>query len=193
MDLQRWVLRPLLWTTALAIAGWQSGCTLQKAPPVDSPSSSETPSIPISSSTGGMALPPNFVVQVVQKVGPAVVRINSARTVQDRRGTSLFENFFDIPSQNRGQERVERGTGSGFIFDAKGLVMTNAHVVDKADAVTVLLKDGRELKGKVLGEDPFTDIAVVKIEATKLPVVNLGDSKKLLPENGRSPLVILWG
>jgi serine protease Do len=181
MDLQRRVLRPLLWTTALAIASWQSGCTLQKAPPVDSPSFSATPSTPVSSSTGGMALPPNFVVQVVQKVGPAVVRINSARTVQDRKGTSLFENFFDIPSQNRGQERVERGTGSGFIFDTKGLVMTNAHVVDKADAVTVLLKDGRELKGKVLGEDPFTDIAVIKIEATKLPVVNLGDSKKLLP------------
>jgi S1-C subfamily serine protease len=181
MDLQRRVLRPLLWMTALAIASWQSGCTLRKAPPVDSPSSSATPSIPISSSTGGMTLPPNFVVQVVQKVGPAVVRINSARTVQNERGTSLFENFFDIPSQNRGQERVERGTGSGFIFDAQGLVMTNAHVVDKADAVTVLLKDGREFKGKVLGEDPFTDVAVVKIEATKLPVVNLGDSKKLLP------------
>jgi S1-C subfamily serine protease len=181
MDLQRWGIRPLFWTAALAIASWQGGCTLQKAPPVDSSSSSATPSIPLSSSAGGMTLPPNFVVQVVQKVGPAVVRINSARTVQDDRGTSLFENFFDIPSQNRGQGRVERGTGSGFIFDAKGLVMTNAHVVDKADAVTVLLKDGRELKGKVLGEDPFTDVAVVKIEAPNLPVLNLGDSKKLLP------------
>jgi S1-C subfamily serine protease len=119
------------------------------------------------------------VVQVVQAVGPAVVRINSARTVQENQSDSLFGQFFDLPQQ--GQERVERGTGSGFITDAKGLIITNAHVVDKADQVTVLLKDGRQFKGKVLGEDPLTDVAVVKIEASDLPTVRLGDSKNLLP------------
>jgi Do/DeqQ family serine protease len=120
------------------------------------------------------------VVQVVQSVGPAVVRINAARTVQNRNSDSLFERFFDIPQPEQ-QERVERGTGSGFIFDQKGLVITNAHVVDKADQVTVLLKDGRQFKGRVLGEDPLTDVAVIKIEAFDLPAVRLGDSSNLLP------------
>jgi S1-C subfamily serine protease len=92
----------------------------------------------------------------------------------------LFERFFDIPQPEQ-QERVERGTGSGFIFDQKGLVITNAHVVDKADQVTVLLKDGRQFKGRVLGEDPLTDVAVIKIEASDLPAVRLGDSNNLLP------------
>jgi Do/DeqQ family serine protease len=134
----------------------------------------------VSTSAGGTTLPPNFVVQVVQSVGPAVVRINSARTVQNQNSDSLFERFFDIPQPEQ-QERVERGTGSGFIFDQKGLVITNAHVVDKADQVTVLLKDGRQFKGRVLGEDPLTDVAVIKIEASDLPAVRLGDSNNLLP------------
>jgi S1-C subfamily serine protease len=100
--------------------------------------------------------------------------------VQNQNSDSLFERFFDIPQPEQ-QERVERGTGSGFIFDQKGLVITNAHVVDKADQVTVLLKDGRQFKGRVLGEDPLTDVAVIKIEASDLPAVRLGDSNNLLP------------
>jgi serine protease Do len=183
MDEQRQGFIRVLWGgMAIALISVQSGCT-----PVKTPSSSTSPVTdtaspsPISSSAAGKALPPNFVVQVVQKVGPAVVRINSSRTVQESGSDSPWGHIFEMPQKDRNSERVDRGTGSGFIFDAQGLIMTNAHVVDKADQVTVLLKDGRQFKGKVLGEDTLTDIAVIKIEATNLPAVSLGNSKALLP------------
>ncbi|MDZ8032716.1 MULTISPECIES: HhoA/HhoB/HtrA family serine endopeptidase [unclassified Nostoc] len=127
---------------------------------------------------------PNFVTQVVQKVGPAVVRIDSSRTVKtqlpDEFNDPLFQRFFgsQIPQQ---QDRVERGTGSGFIISADGRILTNAHVVDGADTVTVTLKDGRSFKGKVLGKDELTDVAVVKIQADNLPLVALGNSDQLQP------------
>ncbi|WP_375505675.1 HhoA/HhoB/HtrA family serine endopeptidase [uncultured Nostoc sp.] len=129
---------------------------------------------------------PNFVTQVVQKVGPAVVRIDSSRTVKtqipDEFNDPFFQRFFggsQIPEQS--QNRVERGTGSGFIISADGRILTNAHVVDGADTVTVTLKDGRTFKGKVLGKDELTDVAVVKIQAENLPIVGLGNSDKLQP------------
>lgn len=127
----------------------------------------------------------NFIVEAVQKVGPAVVRINAARTVASRLPEAFNDPFFrrffggNFPIQP--QERVERGTGSGFIISSDGQILTNAHVVNGADKVSVVLKDGRTLEGKVLGEDPVTDVAVVKIEATDLPVVTLGDSEQLQP------------
>ncbi|MEH2377863.1 MAG: HhoA/HhoB/HtrA family serine endopeptidase [Nostoc sp.] len=127
---------------------------------------------------------PNFVIQVVQRVGPAVVRIDSSRTVKtqipDEFNDPFFQRFFgsQLPQQ---QNRVERGTGSGFIISADGRILTNAHVVDGADTVTVTLKDGRSFKGKVLGKDDLTDVAVVKIQAENLPLVTLGNSDKLQP------------
>ena len=179
MDEQRQAFIRLLWGgMAIALISAQSGCTTVKTP-TSSTSPTASPS-PISSSAAGTALPPNFVVQVVQNVGPAVVRINSSRTVQESGSDSPWGRIFEMPQKDRGTERIG-GTGSGFIFDAQGLIMTNAHVVDKADQVTVLLKDGRQFKGKVLGEDTLTDIAVIKIEATNLPTVTLGNSKALLP------------
>ncbi|MEH2049552.1 HhoA/HhoB/HtrA family serine endopeptidase [Nostoc sp.] len=127
---------------------------------------------------------PNFVTQVVQKVGPAVVRIDSSRTVKtqlpDEFNDPIFQRFFgsQLPQQ---QNRVERGTGSGFVISADGRILTNAHVVDGADTVTVTLKDGRSFKGKVLGKDELTDVAVVKIQADNLPLVALGNSDQLQP------------
>ncbi|MEO1620713.1 MAG: HhoA/HhoB/HtrA family serine endopeptidase, partial [Cyanobacteria bacterium J06632_3] len=78
-------------------------------------------------------------------------------------------------------QRVERGTGSGFILDANGTIVTNAHVVEGADQVTVTFKDGRELRGEVIGEDPLTDVAVIKVDASNLPTVTLGNSDSLRP------------
>jgi S1-C subfamily serine protease len=129
---------------------------------------------------------PNFIAEAAQKVGPAVVRIDSQRRVTSR---GIPDEFADNPALRRffgGQmpqerSRVEEGTGSGFIVDANGLILTNAHVVDGADRVSVLLKDGRRLEGRVLGEDPVTDVAVVKVEATNLPTVSLGNSEQLQP------------
>jgi len=84
---------------------------------------------------------------------------------------------FGIPENP--QQRPMQGMGSGFIVDASGVILTNAHVVEGADEVRVRLTDRREFKGKVLGADKATDIAVVKIEAAGLPVVKLGDPAKV--------------
>jgi S1-C subfamily serine protease len=129
----------------------------------------------------------NFIAAVVQRVGPAVVRIDSERTVASQRSRGdlqdPFERFFG--GGNRGilppSSRIQEGTGSGFIIDANGVILTNAHVVDGADRVTVVLTDGRRFEGKVLGEDLLTDVAVVKIEANNLPTVSLGNSDQLQP------------
>ncbi|MEG3974767.1 HhoA/HhoB/HtrA family serine endopeptidase [Microcoleus sp. herbarium8] len=127
----------------------------------------------------------NFVSKVVQEVGPAVVRIDSSRTVKTQQPDVLndpfFRRFFEPDSPSQRGNRVERGSGSGFVFGSDGRILTNAHVVDGADTVTVKLKDGREFVGKVLGVDTVTDVAVVKIEANNLPVVSLGKSEELLP------------
>jgi S1-C subfamily serine protease len=127
---------------------------------------------------------PNFVVEVVQKVGGAVVRIDSARTitsqVPDEFSDPFFHRFFGdrIPQE---RQRVERGSGSGFIINSSGQILTNSHVVDGADKVTVTLKDGRTFDGKVLGEDPVTDVAVIQINAKNLPILALGNSNTLQP------------
>ncbi len=136
---------------------------------------------PIISSSGD----PNFVVGVVQKIGGAVVRIDSSRTitsrVPDEFNDPFFRRFFGnaVPSEPR--QRVERGSGSGFIIDSSGRILTNSHVVDGADTVTVTLKDGRTFNGKVLGEDPVTDVAAIKIDANNLPTLALGNSDVLQP------------
>lgn len=125
---------------------------------------------------------PNFVVAVVQKVGDAVVRIDASRTVTSRLPEDrFFRRFFgDIePSQPR--ERVEQGSGSGFIINSSGQILTNSHVVDGADSVTVTLKDGRTYDGRVLGEDPVTDVALIQIDANNLPILPVGNSDVLQP------------
>lgn len=147
---------------------------------------SSTPAATSPSSRALTATNPNFIADAVQKVGPAVVRINSKRTIASR-DSDFFSNdpafgrFFGGQRQFGSPERVEEGTGSGFIIDSQGIVLTNAHVIDGADEVTVTLTDGRSFSGKVMGEDPTTDVAVVKIEATDLPAATLGDSTQLRP------------
>ncbi|MBD3880991.1 trypsin-like peptidase domain-containing protein [Phormidium tenue FACHB-886] len=159
----------------------------QSAPATADPA--PTTSSPAPTSSGGRVLAatnPNFIADAVQKVGPAVVRINSTRTVASR-GPDFFSEdpafgrFFGGQGEGRSPERVEEGTGSGFIVDSKGIILTNAHVIDGADEVSVTLTDGRSFSGKVMGEDPATDVAVVKIEATDLPTATLGDSTQLKP------------
>ncbi len=127
----------------------------------------------------------NFVTATVQKDGGAVVRIDSSRTVvrkmPDIFNDSFFDQFEDPETPNQQKKEVLQGTGSGFIFNNNGEILTNAHVVSGADKVTVTLKDGRIFNGKVLGSDSVTDVAVVKIDAPNLPVVSLGDSDRLQP------------
>lgn len=126
----------------------------------------------------------NFIALAVEKVGPAVVRIDAARKVvsdiPDALRNPFFRRFFgdEMPVP---RERVERGTGSGFILSDDGRLLTNAHVVAGADTVDVTLKDGRSFEGRVVGTDPVTDVAVVKIDASQLPTVQLGKSENLIP------------
>ncbi|MCL2931115.1 MAG: trypsin-like peptidase domain-containing protein [Trichodesmium sp. MAG_R03] len=126
----------------------------------------------------------NFIVDAVQKNGPAVVRINASRTVNQRPnmfGRGIPEDFygFELPRSRNGP--VEQGTGSGFIISSDGNILTNAHVVEGSNIVEVVLKDGRRFQGQVLGTDSVTDVAVVKIDADNLPTVSLGDSNNLQP------------
>lgn len=150
-----------------------------------SPASPTTPANPTLQARLPGATDSNFVTAVVEQVGPAVVRIDAARTVEtrvpDAFNDPFFRRFFGNAIPNIPRERVERGTGSGFILNANGQILTNAHVVDGADTVNVTLKDGRTFKGKVIGTDPVTDVAVVKIEAKNLPAVRLGNSEQLKP------------
>ena len=142
---------------------------------------------------------PDFT-DLVEEVGPSVVNI---RTIdkgvsqaaaqpadpQDEEMQELFRRFFGVPpgngprqqKPNRPQQPEEqpRGVGSGFILTADGIIMTNAHVVDGAEQVLVTLTDKREFVARIIGADKRTDVAVVKIEATGLPPVKLGDPNRL--------------
>ncbi len=135
------------------------------------------------SGSGRLLTGSSFIASVADQVGPAVVRIDSARTVTRRSGPlndPFFREFFgDMWEQP--SSRVERGQGSGFVVEADGVIWTNAHVVEGADTVTVTLKDGREFSGEVVGEDPLTDVAVIKVQAEDLPTVTLGNSDQLRP------------
>jgi serine protease Do len=127
----------------------------------------------------------NFVVDVVNKVKPAVVQINTARTVRaevpEIYRDPFFRRFFGRQVPTQPQERVVRGVGSGFVISSSGQILTNAHVVNNADTVEVSFSDGRTLEGKVMGQDPITDIAVVQVPANNLPTVELGNSDAVQP------------
>ncbi|MEC4815171.1 MAG: HhoA/HhoB/HtrA family serine endopeptidase [Scytonema sp. PMC 1069.18] len=127
----------------------------------------------------------NFIATAVQRTGAAVVRINATRKVanpiSDALKNPLLKRFFGEEEQPFPRERIERGTGSGFILSDNGQILTNAHVVADTDTVQVTLKDGRTFEGKVMGVDSVTDVAVVKIPANQLPTVKLGNSQNLIP------------
>ena len=119
---------------------------------------------------------------IVEKTAPAVVSINSERKAQTADapgGGGFFDQFpFQLPQQPRQQERpqVERGVGSGVIVSADGTVMTNNHVVEDAEKITVEMNDNKSFQAKVVGLDPPSDLAVLKIEGENLPFLNLGNS-----------------
>ena len=130
----------------------------------------------------------SFVADAVARSGPAVVTLETARTVE-RSALSglppgllrdpLFRRFFQAPG-SKSQSRVQRGQGSGVIFDSKGLLLTNAHVVEGAETLSVELTDGRRVTGSVVGTDSLTDLAVVRLDGEgPWPTAVLGDSDRL--------------
>jgi serine protease Do len=147
--------------------------------------------------TGNAQALPDFT-DLVEKVGPAVVNIRTVERGRQARGGSgdpeedmaeLLRRFFgQPPGQQRPMPRSpqqpdgepqQRGFASGFILTADGYVMTNAHVIDGAEEVTVTMADKREFKARTIGVDKRSDVALVKIEATALPTVRIGDVSKL--------------
>src|SRR5580692_8818820 len=130
---------------------------------------------------------------LVERYGPAVVNVEVVERPQaagrggpDDADDPLNDFFrrFGIPNQGQGQPRnapPAHGTGSGFIVSPDGYILTNAHVVSSAQTVTVRLTDRREFQAKVVGQDERTDVAVIKIDATNLPVVKIGDPRLLKP------------
>ncbi len=132
----------------------------------------------------------NAFVNIAEAVTPAVVRVEverPRRTAQRGGGQQppLFEWFFGPPGGGEGQQRQQpeappqRSGGSGFIVTEDGYILTNDHVVSDAQTIRVHLQDGREYMGELVGTDPTTDIAVIRIEDSNLPVLSLGESSTL--------------
>lgn len=143
---------------------------------------------------------PDFT-ELVELVGPSVVNIRTLEKVKasaqggagsDEEMQDLFRKFFGVPMPNAPRQNPRsnkpqgsdepaqpKGVGSGFVLSSDGYIMTNAHVVDGADEVLVTLTDKREFKAQIIGADKRTDVAVVKIQATGLPAIKVGDVSRL--------------
>jgi len=130
---------------------------------------------------------PNLIADVAEDIAPSVVNIDIQKRgqvmMQNPLGNDLFQRFFGfggIPGTQ--QQAIVRGNGSGVVISADGNILTNNHVIKGADDITVTLNDGRKFPAKVVGRDPFTDLAVLKMEgATGLKPARLGQSAKLRP------------
>ena len=127
---------------------------------------------------------PDFT-ELVEKQGPAVVNISTTQIIRNAHGLpnlpegDPFYEFFRRFAPQMPREQESQSLGSGFIISADGYIMTNAHVVDSAEKITVRLTDKREFRAKVIGADKRTDVALLKIEATGLPKITVGDPNKL--------------
>ena len=176
------LLYATLLTTGVGL-GWVSNRYLRQPQTSLDNSFSAVYSAPAVAGQTSLPISPNFIAKAVQRVGPAVVRIDAERKLSESLDSEnpILKRFFGKDQLRQFEDRVEQGTGSGFIVSADGHVITNAHVVEGANMVSVTLKDGRTLEGKVVGIDPVTDVAAVKIEANGLPTVTLGKSKQLVP------------
>ena len=124
----------------------------------------------------------SFVANVARKVSPSVVRIDIERDFQtDEFESDLLDPLLrDLLGDLGTFPKKERGQGSGVIIDSSGLILTNAHVVEKVDSVMITLQNGNQLDGKVVGTDQVTDLALVKVnESAGLESAKLGDSEEI--------------
>ena len=129
----------------------------------------------------------SFITEAVRKTGASVVTIDTQRLIQNKQFSRdsrifldpYFERFFGLKLPYETQPRIEQSQGSGFIF-AEGLVMTNAHVVNGSEKLVVGLSDGSKYKGKLIGQDLLTDLAIIKLQGQgPWPIAILGDSTKI--------------
>ncbi len=186
-------------TLTTTASGWTLP-GLHKAPSADAPPASSAPTtVALAATTApvpAVAMPPAQLPNyraIVQTQGPAVVgitvaglhKVDAPVIMQGGPGADEDDPFFrffrGIPGLRMPQQGAQpfRGQGSGFIISSDGLILTNAHVVRDAKQVTVKLSDRREFSAQVLGSDPATDIAVLRVDAKGLPTVQLGDPKQV--------------
>jgi serine protease DegS len=144
----------------------------------------EAPSVEVRE-TADWAIPssgPVSYAEAVDRAAPAVVNINTAKVVTVQPNPlfrdPIFQQFFGR-GQDSPRKRVERSLGSGVIFSDQGYILTNHHVIGGADAIQVFLRDGRSATAKVIGSDPETDLAVLKIDLKNLPAITLGKSERV--------------
>ena len=166
-----------LGAAALVLAGLVLGLGLSAG--LNLPRASRASDVALAAVTNSAPLPESPFVPVVDKALPAVVFIDVTKKVGGDGGDGSDEfmrRFFGQPMPR--QQRVP-SSGSGFIIDEQGRILTNNHVVRDAESIKVTLNDGRTFKATTVGTDPATDVAVIKIEGSKLPVLPLGDSDKL--------------
>jgi serine protease Do len=179
------ILTPLLAaSTMFATANPSFGGSIFAATPEVAP----TPTIPAAAAEQGKDVVHalnNAFAKVFETVAPSVVIIEVSKKNEGNEGPAFEDFFFQGPPDENNQQRGQRNLqpiqseGSGFIVRPDGYILTNFHVVEGADKIEVKLKDGREFPAKVVGTDEKTDIAVIKIEAKDLSVVQLGDSDAL--------------
>lgn len=169
-------IKRLVIISALGVVTLSAGCKTgllngTETPPVNQP---QAPAAPIV--VDGMR---TSYADVVERTSPAVVRIEAEHKQQARPNVQGpaddFFRQFQIPQQER-RPQVERGVGSGVLVSADGSILTNHHVVDGAEKIKVLMSDNKSYDAKVVGSDQPSDLAVLKIEATNLPFLNLGNS-----------------
>ncbi|MFC7513679.1 Do family serine endopeptidase [Herbaspirillum sp. GCM10030257] len=161
----------------------QAPAQVQQAP---APAQGAAGSVATPATGSGVELP--SFVNLVKQQGPGVVNISAVRLARNQgdatglpEGHPLREFFRRFGGQPDAGEAPAGGLGSGFIISQDGYVLTNAHVISETDEVTVKLTSKREYKAKVIGADPYTDVALLKIDATGLPVVTIGDPSRLEP------------
>jgi serine protease DegS len=133
--------------------------------------------VPAAVARATLPAPQASYADAVQRAAPAVVNVYTARVVTERMAPSLGELFGEYLPRYR--QRIERSLGSGVIVDTAGHIVTNHHVIANADSIRVQLADGRVADARIVGRDPDTDLAVLKIDLTPLPVVTFGRSDQL--------------
>ncbi len=172
-------LRGIFLASALVVGAGSAGAAVAPKAEKKAPALNKKPTLQIDSSP--LASKPGVVLSyadVLESVQKAVVSINSTKIVHERMSNPLLRQLFpNLPDQDR--ESKQEGLGSGVIVSPDGYILTNNHVIEGADELKVSLADGREFIAKVIGTDPKTDVAVVRIDADKLPVVTLADSDKI--------------
>jgi serine protease Do len=181
----KWLFISIFFIGLGIVAGITITSNFNLTPPGRAVSGDTKAGLPLPASSGR---PDETFVEISKSATPAVVNISTTRLIKNETGPNpffedpFFRRFFgeEFGRQfEQPKDRKEQSLGSGVIVESNGIIVTNNHVVANADEIKVLLSDKREFKGKVVGTDPKTDLAVIRISASDLPTIPWGDSGKM--------------